>query len=204
MCSSDLNETFPAYYRRVISCLSDIPEGLKLTSDQIHDIYELYLKPFVVSLIYHAPLIYLAGELKDYTPVIKNHFDIGFQRFYLPRTISVMDQKIPLADEPIVAYTEASDIFRRMKLSADDIHKLAMFMAIYCRKKNEWYDERRVIERKELFMAARMSVVWGVFFCIIRQLPDYMTFTLLFGGLPKSIRDSVSEVRTYRSMAVVD
>jgi len=199
-----LNEIFPAYYRKVIYCLSNIPEGYEIPKALVNDLYEYYFKPFVVSLLYHTPLIHFLGQLKNYEPHTMRYFKIGRDKYYLPETLNILGQDVPMANEAIITYTEASDIFRGMKLGPDDIHKLALFMAIYCRKKGELYDERKVIERKELFMKAPMSIVWGVFFCTIKRLPEYILITRLFGSLPKSVKEIVSEVRTYHAMAAED
>lgn len=196
-----LNVEFMDYYRKVIYCLSDIPQTLELPDEFVHDAYEFHFRPFVDSIIYHIPLIYFKGMLIQYTPNIIRSFNIGLQKFYLPETVNVMGKDVPLKNESILTYAEASDVFRGMKLTADDINKLALFMAIYCRKRGEEYDERKVLQRKDLFMKAPMSVVWSVFFCIIRRLPSSMSFSLLFGSLRRSVRESVSEVRIYRSMA---
>jgi len=195
-----LNIQFPEYYRKVIYCLSNIPQSIQLPDNLTHDLYEFYFKPFVVSILYHTPLIHFYGELKQYEPNIIRSFNIGLQKFYLPQAVNVMGQNVPLKNESILTYAEASDVFRGMKLTADDINKLALFMAIYCRKRGEEYDERNVLQRKDLFMKAPMSVVWSVFFCIIRRLPSSMSFSLLSGNLRRSLRESVSEVRTYRGM----
>lgn len=198
---SQLDKEFPAYYRKVINCLTDIPESVTIPADNLEYLYELYFKPFVISLIYHTPFIHFHGQLKNYEPMLMRSFEVSNERFYLPEVVNILGQDVPLANESILSFTEASDIFRGMKLSKDDIHKLALFMAIYCRKKGEQYDEKKVLERKDLFMKAQMSVVWSVFFCIMRRLPDYMNITLLFGGLPKTTRESVLEVQTLQSMA---
>lgn len=195
-----LNVQFPEYYRKVIYCLSNIPQSIQLPDNLTHDLYEFYFKPFVVSILYHTPLIHFYGELKQYEPNVIRSFNIGLQKFYLPETVNVMGKDVPLKNESILTYAEASDVFRGMKLTADDINKLALFMAIYCRKRGEEYDERKVLQRKDLFMKAPMSVVWSVFFCIIRRLPSSMSFSLLSGSLRRSLRESVSEVRTYRGM----
>ena len=199
-----LNEIFPAYYRKVIYCLSDIPEGYDIPKDLVNDLYEYYFKPFVASLLYHTPLIHFLGQLKNYEPHMIQNFKIGHNRYYLPETLNILGQDVPMANEPIITYTEASDIFRGMKLGPDDIHKLALFMAIYCRKKGEQYDERKVIERKELFIKAPMAVVWSVFFCTIKRLPEYILITRLFGSLPKSLKETVSQVQTYQDTAAGD
>lgn len=195
-----LKTDFPIYYRKVITCLSDVPNDLVIPDDKVNDLYEWYFKPFVVSLLYHTPLIHFYGQLKQYEPSVMRSFDVAGDTFYLPEVVNILGQDMPLANEPIVTFVEASDIFRGMKLTKDDINKLALFMAIYCRKKGEAYDERIVVERKELFMTAPMSVVWSVFFCIIRRLPDYTNCFRLFGSLPKSIHEVVQRAQTYHAM----
>lgn len=196
-----LNVDFPAYYRKVISCLSNVPESVVIPDENKTNLYDWYFKPFVVSLIYHTPLIHFTGQLRQYTPDNIRSFKVGLSTYYLPETVNILGQEVPMANESIITYTEASDIFRGMKLTSDDIHKLALFMAIYCRKKGEVYDEKKVLERKELFMSVPMSVVWSVFFCIIKRLPDYTIFSRLFGSLPKSIRETVQAAKTYHAMA---
>jgi hypothetical protein len=201
---SELDKEFPAYYRKVINCLTDVPEKVHIPDDKVTDLYEYYLKPFVISIIYHTPFIHFYGQLKNYRPDVIRSFEVDGNKFYLPEVVNILGQSIPLANESIITFTEASDMFRGMKLGKDDMHKLALFMAIYCRKKGEEYDEKKVIERKDLFMSSPMSVVWSVFFCIMKRLPDYMTITLLFGALPKTTKDSVSEAWTLRNMAHAD
>lgn len=199
----DTNELFPEYYRKVVGCLSDVPVNL-LTNEQVTEIYERFFKPFVLSIIYHVPVIYFFGQIKEYTPSDVKYIRMGFNRYYLPETVNVMGQEIPMAKEPILTYTEASDIFRGMKITSGDIKNLALFMAIYCRKKGEPYDQRIALERQELFLDAPMSVVWSVFFCTCRRLPDYKKTIQLFGSLPKSIHETVEAVRTYRGMVQGD
>jgi len=201
LTDKQINEEFPAYYRKAISCLSDIPANMKLTDDQVHEMYEFYFKPFVASLIYHTPVISFIGKIKKYQPEKIETFRIGLKRYYLPAVVRILDQDIPLKKETIVAYTEASDIFRGIKISRDDVNRLVYFMAIYCRRRNEKYDEKKVLRRKELFMRVSMSTVWAVFFCTMRQLPDYSAAIRLFGSLPKTLQEIVSAARTYRDLA---
>lgn len=203
--SDQIEVTFPAYFRKVIGCLTNIPEKVieGLPVERVNDLYEVYFKPFVLSLVYNTPVIHFMGEVAAYQPEQVEKFRLGLRTFYLPQSIRVMDQEIPLMREPIITYTEASDIFRGMKVSKDDVKKLALFMAIYCRKKREKYDERKALNRQDLFMKARMSVVWGVFFCTLRRLPDSSMITLLFGRLPRQIREVVHQARTYKDMALV-
>lgn len=199
-----LNEDFPAYYRKVIKCLTNIPTKIieRLDPEKLNQLYDYYFKPFVVSILYHAPVIHFMGQIKPYEPLRFKLFRIGLQRFYLPEIVKVIDQDVPFAKEPIITYTEACGMVRGLRFTKEDINRLAWFMAIYCRKKGERYDEQKVIKRTELFMKVPMSVVWSVFFYTLRRLPDSSLIILLFGRLPKTIQETVSEVRTYKNLVV--
>jgi hypothetical protein len=175
---------FPAYYRKVVSCLSNIPDKwiVKLTNDQIEQIYDLYLKPFVVTLLYHVPVIHFFGQITQYTPEQRQYFRIGLTRYYMPDTVNVGGQQYPLAKEPILTYSEASDIFRGINFTKDDIKQLSLFCAIYCRRKNETYNQENTLQRQELFMKMKMSDVWSVFFYTLTRVKSYNQSILLFGG----------------------
>jgi hypothetical protein len=144
------------------------------------------------------------GQIKFYTPKTITKFRIDRQTFRLPHSVQILDQVIPLAEEPLITYSEASDLIKGMNIGKDNIKRLALFMAIYCRKKGEQYDEKKALEREELMMKVPMSIVWSVFFYTVRRLPDYTMITRLFGSLPKQIRETVERVRIYHALAVVD
>lgn len=202
----ELNNDFPAYYRRIIKCLTNIPESVlnDVSNDDITDLYGKYFEIFITSLIYHVPVDQMFGRVVEYTPPYPGSFNVGSQKFYLPITVRIMDQDIPLADEPIISYTEAGDIFRNMRISKDDVKRLALFMAIYCRKRGEKYDEKTVLERSDLFMNVKMSIVWSVFFYIVRRTPGATLIIRLFGDLPKPMKEIVSQVRTCKNTATED
>jgi hypothetical protein len=192
-----LKEDFPAYYRKVILCLSDIPESL-LSDELVNDLYEWHFKPFVLSLIYNTPVIHFCGQVQQYQPETVKWFRVGLNWFKLPETVRVMDQDIPLANEPIISYSEASDIFRGMRISSGDVKRLSLFMAIYCRKRGEKYSERNALERQPLMMRVPMSIVWSVFFYTLRRLPGSLTTIRLFGRLPKQIHEVRERVRAWQ------
>jgi hypothetical protein len=198
LTDKQLDETFPEYYKKVALCLSDVPEMI-MTIDLARELYQMYFMPFVVSLTYNAPVISFMGGLKEYTPDRVESFELQGQKFYLPKTITISGQSVPLAKEPIVSYSEAGDLFRDTKL-VKNISKIPLFMAIYCRKKDEEYNEELVLQRQEMFMDAPMSVVWDVFFCTIKQLPSYTRCILLFGTLPIGVKEQRERVRALRSM----
>ena len=201
----ELNEIFPGYYRKVIRCLTNIPDDIlsSASGEDITGLYDKYFKPFILSLIYHVPVDSLFGKIVEYIPPYPGSFRVGNSRFYLPQTVRIMDQDIPLADEPVISYTEAGDIFRNMRISNDDVKRLALFMAIYCRKRGEKYDEKTVLKRSDLFMATKMSIVWSVFFYTVRRMHDAVLIIRLFGELPRPIGEIVSQLRTCRNTGIV-
>jgi hypothetical protein len=201
-----LNEDFPEYYRKVIACLSNIPISLlnKVPNELIEKRYDYYFKPFVVSILYHAPVIHFMGQIKPYETKQFKSFRLGLQKFYLPETVTIMEQEITLAKEPVITYVEACGMIRGLKFTKEDINRLAWFMGIYCRKKNERYGEQNVIERQAMFMKTPMSIVWSVFFYTLRRLPDSSLIILLFGSLPKTMTETVSGAKIYRDMAALD
>lgn len=199
----ELNEIFPAYYYKVIRCLTNIPDDVlsKASTEDITGLYDTYFKHFIITLIYHVPMDRLMGRIVEYIPPYPRSFKVSGSRFYLPQTVRIMDQDIPLADEPIISYTEAGDIFRNMRISKDDVKRLALFMAIYCRKRGEKYNEKTVLQRSEHFMDVKMSIVWSVFFYTVRRMHDAALITRLFGDLPRPIGEIVYQLRTCRSLA---
>ncbi len=205
LTDKELNEDFPQYYRKVIECLTDIPVKIiqSLDNEKINEIYDYYLKPFVCSLLYHLPVIRFMGQIRQYESALIKVFRLGWSFYYLPQSLKIDNQDIPLADEPIISYTEASDIFRNMKMSKEDVKRLALFMAIYCRKFREKYDEKKVLARQKLFMKVPMSIVWGVFFYTIRRVRESSMITRFFGSLPKQIHEVKEQVGIYKNLVAV-
>lgn len=194
---------FPAYYRKVVLCLTNIPKRIldRVGDDEIRDLYYSYFRPFVLSLIYHAPVISFLGEIQSYTPPSIKRIRVGWQLFRLPQSINLQGDIIPLAKEPVMSYLEASDVFKDMRVSRDDVRRLALFMAIYCRKWYDKYSDDLVLRRQTLFMKAPMSAVWSVFFYTVRRLPGSIRAIRLFGGLQKTAEETIQAAQTFRSMA---
>jgi hypothetical protein len=205
LSDNQIQESFPAYYRQVIKCLSNIPQHKIdiLPAEEVNYLYEFYFKPFVLSLVYNAPVEYFAGQIKPYEPMSFPSFWIGWNKFYVPKTVNILGHEFALYEEPIITYSEAFDIFKGMKIAREDAERLALFMAIYCRKKGEKYNQKKAIERQGVFMKAPMSVVWMVFFCIVRQLPDSSMITQLFGSLPNRMEKTVQRMKDLKDSAVV-
>lgn len=192
---------FPAYYRKVIGVLTNIPDKVEIPEADVISTYDYLFKPFVLSLIYYRPVIHFMGTIQNYEPERITKLRIGRHRFKLPQSIRVMDQDVPLFDQPIITYSEAMDVIGGTRITPNEVKRLSMFMAIYCRKWYETkYSEKRALKRQDLFMKAPMSAVWAVFFYTVRRLPDCRLITRLFGKLPKPASEVVRAARTYRDL----
>lgn len=200
LTDEQIKKEFPEYYRKVILCLTNIPNHV-LTDELVKELYELHYIPFVVSAIFNAPVISFMGSLKDYIPERVDYIKLHKDKYYLPESITITGIDVPLAKEPIISYLEAGDIFRDLKLSRQ-ADKLSRFMGIYCRKKGEEYRDEYVLSRQLLFMECPMSVVWDVFFCIAVHLPVYLRTILLYGIRPMRLEDRREQVRHLLSTGV--
>lgn len=203
---------FPAYYRKVIGVMTNIPDSVELSYGEINDLYDYHFKPFVLSLLYYRPVIHFMGTIQDYTPDRINKLRIGRHVFRLPGSVRIgipnektgeAFQDIPLFNEPIITYSEAMDVVGGTRITRNEVKRLSMFMSIYCRK---WYDrsysEKRSIRRQDLFMRAPMSVVWSVFFYTVMRLPDCRLIFRLFSKLPKPASEVVEAARTFRALGI--
>jgi hypothetical protein len=194
-----LKKAFPAYFRKVISVLSNISQFEILEPEEVNEIYNYFFKPFVLSLVYNKPVIHFMGQVVPYEPKQAKMFRIVAHFFRLPKSVTIMDQEFPLFDEPVITYSEASDTLGGANITQGDIKRLSLFMAIYCRKWYERkYNQKRALKRQKLFMKAPMSVVWSVFFYTVRRLPDSGMIIQLFGKLPRQIQETVLAARAYR------
>jgi hypothetical protein len=202
----DLNVVFPVFYKKVVQTLTDIPESVinELSIDRIEEMFEYYFKPFVITLLYSTPFVYFMGRYKLFEPEYLEYFRLGWHKYYLPEKVVMNGVEIPLAKEPIVTYSEATDQLKNMmKIGEGDADKLALVMAIYCRRKGEEYSEKKALERKELFMDVTMDRVWSVFFYIVRRQKLSSSNTRLFSDLPKGIRERVGQVRSLKQLDIV-
>lgn len=199
----DLTVTFPEFYKRVIKVLTDIPpEEIKgLEEEQITQIYDYHLRPFVLSLIYNTPVVSLFGKIKEYEAPMMKRIRIGSRIYHFPESVRIQGEDIPLAKEPIITYSEACDLFIKSGgFTREDIASLPLLMAIYCRRKGEPYDERKSLERKDIFRKATMDQVWSLFFYTSQRLYASGNFTLLFSAIPKPITKIARAVRTLATL----
>ena len=162
----DLEKNFPAYYVKVLGLFSNIPPLVitGLSGEVVTTLFNDYLAIFTRSLIYSVPLE-MTDKLEVHAPEEVESFMLESVKYYLPKVLRLQGQSIPLADEKIIAFAEASDLdLSSGENNSDAPGKLPLFMGIYCRKQYEEYSEELALSRQELFLKAKMSTVWAVFF----------------------------------------
>ena len=181
----DIVKVFPIYYGKVIQLLTEIPEEVV---DLMHhatrvDMFDQLLRGFALSLVYSAPVIIMDGEAQIYEPPEMKTFKLKGEEYQFPKSLRLYGDLIPMADEEVAPFAEAADIDLAIReLRRDGVQRFPLFMAIYCRKEGEAYEEKIALQRAELFKQASMEVVWSLFFCIVqhtRTLHNYIRRSLM-------------------------
>lgn len=168
---ADLIKHFPEYYGKVIRLLTEIPEAIIdiLHGDARTDMFDSILRGFALSLVYSAPVIIKKGAVEIYEPEEITSFEMKGVTYLFPKSLKLYDEFIPMADEKVISFTEASDIDLAIRdLRSEGVKQFPVFMGIYCRRKGEEYSEATAIARAETFKEADMSVVWALFFYIVQ------------------------------------
>jgi len=174
----DLILNFPRYYGEVISALSGIPSALmdRIDSETRTVFYDQYLRYIVLSTFYWQPVEITDKGMEIYEAPIIESFEIQGQKYFLPNSLKVYGEDIPLAEEKIISFAEASRIELELhNLNNEGANQIPMMISIYCRPEGEKYDERKVIRRAPMMEQLSMDVVWAVFFCINGLFKGYQS-----------------------------
>lgn len=168
----DIVKTFPRFYGQVIALLSDIPPEV---IDQIEwsvrtTLYQDYLLHIVETVLSSSPLIINDdGKIDLFTGQGAESVIFDGERYQFPKSLRFADSLIPLSEEKIITFAEASDIQIALhEWATQGVHAMAQVAAVYLRKEGEEYSEQLTIERMEKFRILPMSVVWELFFCMTR------------------------------------
>jgi hypothetical protein len=178
--TTETTKVFPTYYGKVMALLTTVPQEV---IDRMHwplreQFFNKHLRHYIYSSFARFPVHIVDGRLEMYDPEPKASFKLGGVEYFLPKTLKVYGEEIPLGKEQAVTFAEASDIEVALRDMAEGAaNRLPMFVAIYCREKGKLYSEEETMVRAEKFMGLPMEEVWRVFFCTFRQLKKLQTFT---------------------------
>jgi hypothetical protein len=172
----DIIKHFPIYYGKLLEVLIDNKEAVDMINWKDRtSIYEFNIKQFVLSMILENPVQSLNNKLVPYSPKEIEFFNVGKEKFYMPESVRLFGEIVPMGNEPIISFSESVDMdLARQGLIDGGINKLAFFMAVYCRKKGEKYNQQNTIARQDLFNDLTMDVVWSVFFYIAKLTSESM------------------------------
>ncbi len=151
-------EDFPKYFKHVLKCFSGLPVE-ELNKDEIYAIYKEHLEAKVIGLLIH-PIDYEAKNIESFT--------FKEKKYFLPVTAEMIAQSIPLKNETSGAFFD----FSALEIAATGITEskftyIASACAIFCREKDQEYDEKGLLERSDLFQDLTLDIVNEVFFCLI-------------------------------------
>ncbi len=186
---------YPEFYGKIICALSNITnkEMEHVLHDSRTEIYQLTMDEGVSC---ESVVMGLMGYPFDYTPQKPKSFDWKKETLLMPQARMQLGQSIPMADEQVITFAEATDLqVHAEALGIGKYKAMANIISILCRPKDEEYDEDRSLKRAETMMKLPMDTVWEVFFCIMKHynmLGTHMWTYLLEGAL--KAREQVQRV----------
>lgn len=167
-------DNFGEYFGKVIKILTDLPEAiisLILPEDREAIYYRLFHHIALSSVLDYPMDRPDDGQLSLYQPEIGDSFELSGETFLLPKSLRMGDIEIPMAGEPIVTFTEASDIMGAWRQIAEKgSGSIALIAGIYCRKDGEVYSQEVAMDRAKKFEELTMDVYWRLFFCMDRLI----------------------------------
>ena len=170
-------KVFPEYFGKVIGILSEIPADLLelIDSEQRTAIYYSLFHAIALSTVHNYPFVKEHSEIGFYQPEKREYFTYMGIDYYFPKTFRISEIEIPMANEPIVTFTEASDIMAAWSTMAEKgAENVSLIAAIYCRRKDEKYSQDVAIARARMFTELSMDIYWSLFFCMERLIRRLM------------------------------
>ena len=164
---------FPEFYGKIICTLSNIPEAI-MNQIQWRDREKFYKSSYTGSISAESVVYGLSHFPYDYHVTGIKKFVFKGQTDWLPKTKRILGQLKPLADTTAIEFAESSDleIFSK-ELSGGKYARMANVIAILCRPKVKGliqkYDEATSLKRAAQLKELPMSVVWEVFFYVVRH-----------------------------------
>jgi hypothetical protein len=157
----DLVKEFPIYYGKVIALMTEI-DVENLQWEERTDIFDNYFREMIIELKLLSP---------HTEKIEEKFFEFKGEKFYFPESLRLQERFIPAYKERAVTFVEGTQQTQAIqKLKDQGIGGLSMIIAVYCRKKDEKYDEDIVAKRVDEFKELTMDIGWNVFFCLFKLL----------------------------------
>jgi hypothetical protein len=190
------------YFRDVMDVLTTVPRNiLDITEwSLVTDFYYEYLHQFVISTFYQLPQVKGNQRMEQFTPPKIKQFNYRDHTYYLPTSLHIFGEEIPMGNEKIAAFAEAADIEIAFKdMEEKGTKKFAVIVGIYCREKNQEYNQKEAMQRAEAFRNLDMETVWSVFFCILELYKKSMSEMDRFLKIPvEALQKKRSRIATWK------
>jgi YHS domain-containing protein len=156
------------YMLQAVAVLSDCPLDVLKQTEPIHVVVLFDHVRHLIHGLYNM-------NLEKHVPETQEKVTFKGKEYYFPESLWITDKEIPMHKEPSKHVTEAGNVLQIVgDLKEKGIEKMNVFCAIYLKEsKDEFYDEKSIARRADLFQDLPMNVVWDVFFCMYFSLCSY-------------------------------
>lgn len=157
------------FAKDVVKILAGVDEE---TMNKAHagDIVVLFrnVLQLVVDLFNLAPV--------TFTPAMPEYFEHNGERFYYPTSQTFNDVLIPSTNLDAVSFVESANLLSALTdVKNEGLKQMPVFIACYCKKQGETFDQFKVLERSKSFGNLPMTVAWEVFFCMVQFLTSQVS-----------------------------
>ena len=189
-----VNIEFPTYYGKIIAKLTDIDSDIleKIPGVWRTEFFDNYIAGMVIDLNLRAPVTYKTVNMQS--------FDFKGEHYEMPKDLKIFEMTAPLGGESAITFIESANIMTAIQRMEKGIEAMPLVIAIYCRKKNEQFEEQTMITRAEEFRDLTMDICWEVFF-YISELADLSQRRLI--TFLQAMKRHMEEKRLRRNLKVL-
>lgn len=119
----------------------------------------------------------------SYMPEMPVSFTFENETYYYPTSQEFEGALIPATNLDAVSFCESSNLLAALNdVKKEGLKQMPLFIACYCKKNGETFDQFTALERSKKFVNLPMTVAWEVFFCMAHFL------TLQMAAIPESLK----------------
>ena len=178
------------YISKLIPIYSNIPSEVAERLDEGSKLVIWnWIEEFVEGLYDHKKL--------NYKPVGVQEFIFKDKKYYFPEYLNVANKVIPCYNLDSKSVIEVANLFQMFEMNKEQgVELLPLICATYIKEdRTESYNQKRIVERGELFKELPVTIALEVFFYLIFCLSSYMNHSLIFSTLGrKTIKKKLIEL----------
>lgn len=174
------------FIREVITILS-VADAKDMEKSHAGDLIVLFknILQLVLDLFNMAPL--------SFSPQMLKEFNYQGETYLFPTSQTFNEILIPATNLDAVSFVESANLLSSLNnVKEGGLKQMPLFIACYCKKDGETFDQFTILKRGEMFTGLPMSVAWEVFFCMVfyltSQVKDLQSY------LPKEAKKPVGVI----------